>query len=569
MTSITTPPKRLEIHQRCLWSALLVMAAGCVGCANLAPMPLIPPPANTPLPTALGAASQHSSDPSHGSANEMARPAEHFAGPTEPLSAPGSASENASAAASDSRTRNPAPASAASTAARESLAVYLPTTPSDQPLTIRGQDPSGYGADPDEPMPGQSGHLRGRMSASGSPGQGDVVAAQYIQPGGDPSGQILPPALPPAFPPITQAPLAADLPTVPFDVFVEEGRTGRFMFGMGINSEAGLTGQVTVDERNFDIAKFPTSWDDIRYGRAFRGAGQGFRLEAMPGNQVQRYAISFTEPYLGGTDVSFRVSGFLFDRGYTDWSEQRLGGRVALGYRLTPDLSLSGALRMENVNIRNPRVPGVPELEEVVGDNQLYSGRVALAHDTRDTPFAATQGHFLEFAYEQVFGTFNYPRAELDWRRYFLIRERPDQSGRHTLAFTTRLGVSGEDTPIFENFFAGGFSTMRGFDFRGASPRNMGAIVGGRFQSLSSVEYMFPITQDDMIKGVVFVDYGTVEEDIKIDWNDYRVAPGFGLRINIPALGPAPLALDLAVPVAKEAGDDIQNFSFYFGFGRG
>ena len=44
---------------------------------------------------------------------------------------------------------------------------------------------------------------------------------------------------------------------VPVDVLVEEARTGRFMFGAGINSDAGVTGQITVDERNFDLFGFP------------------------------------------------------------------------------------------------------------------------------------------------------------------------------------------------------------------------------------------------------------------------------------------------------------------------
>ena len=82
------------------------------------------------------------------------------------------------------------------------------------------------------------------------------------------------------------------------------------------------------------------------------------------------------------------------------------------------------------------------------------------------------------------------------------------------------------------------------------------------------MEYLFPLTADDMVKGVLFCDFGTVEERPAIHSEDYRVAPGFGLRIAIPALGPAPLALDFAVPVAHENTDDIQNFSFYFGMGR-
>ena len=66
---------------------------------------------------------------------------------------------------------------------------------------------------------------------------------------------------------------------------------------------------------------------------------------------------------------------------------------------------------------------------------------------------------------------------------------------------------------------------------------------------VNTVEYLFPLTADDMIHGVVFTDFGTVEDDVEID--DFRVAPGFGLRITVPAMGPAPIALDFAFPVAQ------------------
>ena len=75
------------------------------------------------------------------------------------------------------------------------------------------------------------------------------------------------------------------------------------MLGAGINSDLGLTGQIIIDERNFDWQRVPTSIDDVLNGKAFRGAGQGFRVEAMPGREVQRYMVQFTEPYLGGTRV--------------------------------------------------------------------------------------------------------------------------------------------------------------------------------------------------------------------------------------------------------------------------
>lgn len=351
-------------------------------------------------------------------------------------------------------------------------------------------------------------------------------------------------------------------------VNVREQQTGRFMFGVGVNSDAGLTAQVVLDEYNFDWKRFPRRPDEIINGTAWRGAGQRLRIEAIPGTQLQRYLINFTEPYLFDTNVSLNLSGFLFTRNYTDWDEERLGGRIGLGYRLTPDLSLSAGLRMENVEITDPRVRGVEELDEVLGNNDLYAGRLTLTHDTRDSPFAATEGHFLEMSFEQAFGDFVYPRGQVDYRRYFLLNERPDGSGRHTLAASWQAGITGSDTPVFENFFAGGYSTMRGFRFRGASPKVDDVTVGGELSLLGSLEYLFPITADDMLKGVVFCDYGTVEEEVKIEGDDFRVALGAGLRIAIPAMGPAPIALDFAVPVAREETDRIQNFSFFVGFGR-
>ncbi len=394
--------------------------------------------------------------------------------------------------------------------------------------------------------------------------QPDVGAGAPILPGGQPG--VLPPPGAITGPPVddyTLTPYIADI-----DAYVQEARTGRFMFGVGVNSDAGVTGQITIDERNFNIANPPTSWDDIANGTAFRGAGQGFRLEAQPGTQVQRYMVTFTEPYLFNSLVSLNLSAFYFDRNYFDWDERRLGGRAALGYRLTHNVSASAALRAENINIHDPRVGNVEELNEVVGDNAFYSTRFALTHDTRDSPFAPTEGHLVEFSYEQAFGDFTYPKFELDIRRYFLVYERPDGSGRHTISYGLRGGITGDNTPLYDHFFAGGFSTLRGFDFRGASPVKRGVRVGGDLRLLGSVEYQFPLTADDMLKGVVFCDFGTVEEDLKIEGDAFRVAPGLGLRISIPALGPAPLALDFAFPVASEITDDEQIFSFFIGVGR-
>jgi outer membrane protein insertion porin family len=459
---------------------------------------------------------------------------------------------------------------------------YRPTPPqasvaTRQPvddLTVRGQSPPTAGAT--YPVTAQA--PASYQPPPYQPAQfGQPQANFALQPPAVGGGPPLPPPPTEVFPgpgPITPAYPGFQPPSnfgdvnatpTPLDVFVQETRTGKFMFGVAVNSDAGVTAQITIDERNFDISRPPTSWDDVLNGTAWRGAGQGFRIEAQPGSQVQRYLVSFTEPYFLNTNVSFSASAFYFDRNYFDWDESRYGGRLGWGYRLTPDLSISGTIGGQNVNVFNARVLGIPELDRALGKNDLFTARATLTHDTRDLPFMPTEGHLIEVAFEQGFGSFDYPRGEFEFSQYFMLRERPDGSGRHTLAYTTRFGVSGDDTPIFENYFAGGFSTMRGYEFRGASPIDTTVRVGGQLRWLNTLEYFFPLTADDMIRGTVFVDFGTVERDIDFDEDNFRLAPGLGLRVNVPALGPAPLAFDFAFPLASAPGDEEQVFSFFFG----
>jgi outer membrane protein insertion porin family len=196
----------------------------------------------------------------------------------------------------------------------------------------------------------------------------------------------------------------------------------------------------------------------------------------------------------------------------------------------------------------------------------LYGFSFGLSHDTRDSPFLPTQGHLVSTTFEEVVGSFQYPRVDVQGQQYFLLHQRADGSGRHVIGIGGQLDISGDNTPIYDTYYAGGFSTLRGFAFRGVTPRDMGVGVGGDFQLLGTAEYMFPITADDALRGVVFCDFGTVETDVRL--SNFRVAPGFGLRISIPAMGPAPIALDLAFPVASAQGDQIQNFSFFVGIGR-
>lgn len=347
-------------------------------------------------------------------------------------------------------------------------------------------------------------------------------------------------------------------------VYPEEERTGRLMFGIGVNSDAGVVGSIVLSEQNFDIMRPPTSWSDVINGQAWRGVGQRFRAEAVPGSVVSRYMVSWSDPFFLDTKYSLSTSGFYYNRFMPDWDEERLGGRIGLGRQLTNEISVTAAIRLESVDISDPDTPTPQILLDALGTSFLSTARFSVTHDTRDSSYLPSEGHKVELSYEQAFGEFTYPRAEADARQYFTVYSRPDGGGKHIFTMAGQIGWTGDDTPIFERFYAGGFQTFRGFAFRGVSPRELAVRTGGEWMALGTLEYMVPLVASDMVQAVVFSDFGTVEDDVSFD--DFRVTAGFGLRVTVPAMGPVPLAFDFAFPIASQDFDDEQVFSFYVGY---
>ncbi|HJT79182.1 MAG TPA: BamA/TamA family outer membrane protein, partial [Gemmataceae bacterium] len=347
-------------------------------------------------------------------------------------------------------------------------------------------------------------------------------------------------------------------------VSVQETRTGSLLFGVGVNSDAGLTGSIVLNERNFDITRVPTSVDDFLSGRAFRGAGEELRLEAVPGTQLQRYSATFREPFLFDSPYSLTVGGYYFTRVYNEYDESRLGARVTLGRQLNKYWSVSGTVRVEDVGVHDVVFFAPEDFQKVVGDNFLLGFRGAVTRDSRDSFLRPTKGNLLDISYEQVTGDFTFPIFNIEDSQFWTVWQRPDGSGRHVLAFHSQLGLENSNAPVYERFYAGGFRSIRGFQFRGVGPEVDGFETGGDFMFLNSLEYQIPLKANDQIYFVTFLDSGTVEPRPEI--KDYRVSAGFGVRFVVPMLGPVPIALDFGFPIVKGPEDHEQVFSFWLGF---
>ena len=370
----------------------------------------------------------------------------------------------------------------------------------------------------------------------------------------------------PQNPPEVQAlPNEFDSPYKDVYVRVGETRTGQFMVGGSVNSNAGLNGSIVINERNFDITRFPTSWDDFRTGRAFRGAGQELRLEAQPGTIFQRYSATFREPFLFDTRFGTTDSAYFFNRQYVEYTENRVGGRFGLDRQFDPFWRGSLSTRVEGVEVKNAPFYAPPAISDYVGWHFLLGLRAGITRDSRDSYVFPTTGSVFDAGVEQVLGDYTFPIGTVEYTKYFSSKylQREDGSGKHVMAIRSQLAVEGGNAPVYERFYAGGFRSLRGFSFRGVGPNQYGLFTGGTFSFLNTVEYQFPILPNDKIFFVTFLDHGTVENSVDI--KNYRVSAGFGFRLVVPALGPLPIALDFAFPITKAPWDNRQMFSFYVG----
>ncbi|HZZ79316.1 MAG TPA: outer membrane protein assembly factor BamA [Gemmataceae bacterium] len=364
----------------------------------------------------------------------------------------------------------------------------------------------------------------------------------------------------------TVTPLPSDGPFKDILVKVQETRTGSLMLGAGVNSNNGVVGSIVLNERNFDITRFPTSFADFFDGKAFRGAGQELRIEAVPGPYLQRYSITVREPYLFDQPYSLTGSAYYRDRIYNEYTEGRVGGRLSLGHQFTKEWTASFNVRAEEVNVYGIGAGAPVDYTSVVGGNTVIGPGASVVWDVRDSFLRPTQGGRLEATYEQIFGTFTYPIFNVEGTRYFTTWQRPDGSGKHVLMARSQFSWEGANAPVYERFFGGGYMSIRGFQFRGVGPVVNGYEVGGQFQFLNSLEYQIPLKANDQLYFVTFLDTGTVESKIGI--HDYRVSAGFGFRISIPMMGPVPIALDFGFPIVRGPNDINQLFSFWVGLYR-
>ncbi len=357
-----------------------------------------------------------------------------------------------------------------------------------------------------------------------------------------------------------------------------EGSTGRVSFGVQLSTNGGFGATVQFTKRNFDIARWPSSWEDLTSGRAFTGAGQELDILLAPSTTVSQGRVRFREPRFFGTDFSFDATvfkSFEFRRSYiTD----RTGYTLGFGYpvfRAKDDRSAlwaNASWRHEGLEIRDIDSDAIPGAFLFADFAELRSISGSLSYATVDD-FEKPRWETTTSLKTELAGTFLGGDIDM-WSvtgshtQTWVVHE-DNEGKKHRIALRFQGGVQEAledtpETPPYERFYSGG-NSFRGFRFRGVGPHVNGLPTGGEFYATVSAEYEFPIVKD-VFSVVAFVDQGTVEDRLKSPEDmKWRIAVGGGIRFAIPMLGDRPLALDFGFPLLFEDEDERTVVSFTLG----
>ena len=345
---------------------------------------------------------------------------------------------------------------------------------------------------------------------------------------------------------------------VDLTVIVEERATGSFLFGAGYSGDDGVLLQTSISENNLF------------------GTGKQLNFGIERSEIVESASIQYTNPYHSNSGVS-RTIGLVARSvdasearaNTSDYITDTFGVNVGYLFPLNEHNAVSFGVGAERIDLEST-VFTVPEIEEFIDANpssDLIKLTASYSHDTRDSLLYPTKGKFFRVSAETSIpgSDLEYYKLNVEGNVYIPITQRISFKLSTDLGYGDGFGDS-EELPFFKNYFAGGTTTVRGFEARSLGPRDSSADpdpLGGSKRILFNSSLLLPVGKEKDKRLSLFVDGGQVFSDEQsIDTSDIRFSAGVGFNWVSPV---GPISLSYAVPLNEEDGDEVEKLQFSVG----
>ncbi|MBI5463199.1 MAG: outer membrane protein assembly factor BamA [Gammaproteobacteria bacterium] len=356
-----------------------------------------------------------------------------------------------------------------------------------------------------------------------------------------------------------------ETPTVPgttdqvdVNYAVTEQPSGNLMVGVGYAQSSGILFNASVTQDNF------------------LGSGKRVSLAFNNSDVNTVYSFSYLNPYytIDGISRGFGLFYKETDAGeanIADYSLDTFGGNVNYGIPINEFDTVRLNAEYENLDISSTAFSSA-EIRQFLTDHGNQFDNVKLtgswAHDTRNKTIFPDRGSLQRASLESTV-----PGLDL---QYYKLGYEAQAFAPLTKLFTLKLngelgygdGYGDFDAlPFFENYYAGGVRSVRGFEDNTLGPKDsLGDPLGGGFRAVGNVELLFPppfFTKTNSFRMSTFMDLGNVYPSYSdFDAGDLRYSVGVGATWLSP-LGA--LSFSLAKPLNDKDGDQVQVFQFTIG----
>jgi outer membrane protein insertion porin family len=356
-----------------------------------------------------------------------------------------------------------------------------------------------------------------------------------------------------------------ETPTVPgttdqLDVnySVTETSSGSITAGMGFSQSSGVLFNASVQQDNF------------------LGSGKrvSFTFDNSEVNTI--YSFAYVNPFWTIDGVSRGFGAFYRETdaneaNLADYSTDTRGVNVNFGIPVNEYDTVRFSVGYQGLDLKSTIYSPSEVTDFVDKHGDSFDDMVLTAswrHDTRNKILFTDDGGMQSIALETTTpgSGLEYYKLDYEQQRFLPLTRELTMGLKGRLAYGDGFGDY-DSLPFFENFFAGGVRSVRGYEDNTLGPRDSdGDPIGGAFLVVFNAEVYFPVPFADDAKGVrlsTFLDVGNVFENYDtFDAGDLRYSVGLaGLWLS--PLGP--ISVSIGVPLNDEDDDDVQNFQFTVG----
>ena len=350
---------------------------------------------------------------------------------------------------------------------------------------------------------------------------------------------------------------------VDLDYHVVEKPTGSLQAGVGYSDSQGAVVNLAITQDNF------------------LGTGERVGLKLDNSSVTKQYSFNFTNPYYTEYGVSRNMSLSYRkvdaeEADISNYSTDSYGVSLSYGVPLSEFTNYRWGIKYDSTEITTGALTSQNIVDFIAANGptndtfQLFTG---WSYDSRNRTIFATNGSLTSLTGEIAVpgGDLEYYKVDFRHLNYFPLGKSVTLAVNMNLGYGDALGNS-TDYPPYKNYFAGGSSSIRGYDSNSVGPKDkdVGGVtsdpVGGRVKIVGNLDLILPnpfTDTNDSTRVSLFLDAGSVFEDAStIDSSEFRYTTGVAF-IWITPVGA--MRFNFANALNEKEGDSTKSFQFSLG----